>query len=92
MPIICACDSIGWDGVHYACPDAVHMSSPLLRNYAKNAHGLRKMLAKAQKTGKKVGGYTAAELEESVRAYERLARCESRETILADERKRKEAL
>lgn len=45
----------------------------LRRQYARNAEGLRKMLARAEMTGKRVGGYTAAELRVSVATYEQLA-------------------
>lgn len=41
--------------------------------YARNAAGLRRMLARAEATGRKVGGYTADELRASVADYERLA-------------------
>ena len=44
------------------------------RQYAKNAVGLRQMLAKAQAVApRKVNGYTVAELAESVALYDRLA-------------------
>jgi len=39
------------------------------RLFAKNADGLRWMAAKAEKTGKKYNGYTAAELRASEAAY-----------------------
>ena len=45
----------------------------VLRQYAANAVGLKKMLAKAEQTGKKVGGYTAADLRVLVADYERLS-------------------
>lgn len=37
--------------------------------YAKNAKGLRTMADKAQKTGKKVNGYTFAQLDEMAKEY-----------------------
>ena len=41
--------------------------------YAKNAAGLRKMLAKAEATGRKVNGFTAEVLRDRVATYERLS-------------------
>lgn len=41
--------------------------------YAKNAAGLERMLAKAEVTGKKVGGYTAEELRGMIADYRALA-------------------
>jgi hypothetical protein len=39
------------------------------RLMAKNADGMREMAEKAERTGKKVNGYTAAELRDSEAAY-----------------------
>ena len=41
--------------------------------HAKNAEGLRAMLAKAEKTGKKVNGYTAEQLRRHVAETDILA-------------------
>jgi hypothetical protein len=41
--------------------------------YAKNANGLRFLLAKAERTGKKVNGYTADQLRAHIEKFERLA-------------------
>jgi hypothetical protein len=41
--------------------------------YRKNAEGLRQMQAKAARTGRKVGGYTAAELAQRADAMQALA-------------------
>lgn len=45
----------------------------LQAHYAKNAAGLAKMLAKAETTGKLVGGYTADQLRVLVADYRKLA-------------------
>jgi hypothetical protein len=45
----------------------------LQAHYAKNAAGLAKMLAKAEATGKLVGGYTAEQLRVLVTDYRKLA-------------------
>lgn len=41
--------------------------------YARNANGLRTMLAKAERTGKRVNGYAAADLRASVADYEAMS-------------------
>lgn len=41
--------------------------------YARNAAGLRTLLDRAEKTGRKVNGYTAEELRHSVAECERLS-------------------
>jgi len=45
----------------------------MLVNYASAARGLARMLVKAEASGKKVGGYTLAELRAGVADYERLS-------------------
>lgn len=46
----------------------------LRAGYARNAAGLRTMLAKAQRTGRKVNGFDADYLRRKVAEYERLSR------------------
>lgn len=46
----------------------------LKAQYARNAEDLRVMLGKANSTGKKVNGYTAAQLAERVAKLEGLAK------------------
>jgi len=46
------------------------------RQYAKNAEGLRRLLARAESTGKKVNGFTAAQLRDRVEVFEAKARGE----------------
>ena len=50
------------------------MVTRIAEQYARNASALRKMHAKAVATGRRVGGYTAAELEAHAAEYDRLAR------------------
>lgn len=45
----------------------------LQAQYAKNVAGFERMLAKARATGKKVGGYTEAELVVLLADYRKLA-------------------
>lgn len=45
----------------------------LTRQYAANLVGIKQMLEKAKATGKKVNGYTAEQLEESVDLYTKLS-------------------
>lgn len=45
----------------------------LRTQYAKNAAGLRFMLARAERTGRKVNGFTASQLRDRVATFERLA-------------------
>jgi hypothetical protein len=46
----------------------------LRAGFARNADGLRRMLAKAERTGKKVNGFTADYLRDRVAEYTRLSR------------------
>lgn len=46
----------------------------LRAGYARNANSLRGMLAKAEKTGRKVNGFTADYLRDRVNEYKRLSR------------------
>ena len=45
----------------------------LRAGFTRNAAGLAKMLAKAETTGRKVGGYTAEQLRERVAEFARLS-------------------
>lgn len=45
----------------------------LRRQYAKNVVGLKAMLARAERTGRKVNGFTADQLRDRVREFERRA-------------------
>lgn len=49
------------------------MSDILRRQYAANAVGLRAMLARAERTGQPVNGFSADTLRDRVATYERLS-------------------
>lgn len=51
----------------------MNQETPLQRQYRRNAEGLERMLAKAETTGKKVGGYTAADLRTIAADYRTLS-------------------
>ncbi len=60
----------------YAAQSAFFRAFPkatLEAQYAKNAKSLRAMLAKAEATGRKVGGFTADVLRERAETFERLS-------------------
>lgn len=48
--------------------------SQIKKQYAENLKGLKRMLEKAQKTGKKVNGYTEDQLISMVEKYSKLAK------------------
>lgn len=52
------------------------------RQYSKNADQLAAMFAKAAATGRKVGGYTADELEQHAQDYARFARMKDADLLV----------